>query len=100
MRRSAPISVMIGIGKAASEGILFRNADALQQSGKLTAIILDKTGTITEGSRSATRFVPLQKYKEVDVGQAAFAASIHDTSHEGKSIVDLAEEKKIHTSCH
>ena len=44
---------------------------------------------------SATRFVPLEKYAEIDVGQAAFAASIHDNSHEGKSIVDLSEENKF-----
>ena len=56
---------------------------------------MDKTGTITEGSRSAVSFVPLQKYTEEDIGQATFAASIHDNSHEGKSIVDLAEEKKF-----
>lgn len=58
-------------------------------------IILDKTGTVTEGSRSAVAFIPLQSYTEQDVAQAAFAASIHDTTHEGKSIVDLAEEKKF-----
>ncbi len=62
--------------------------------GDCDVLILDKTGTITEGSRSAVGFVPLQKYTEADVGQAAFAASIHDNSHEGKSIIDLAEEKK------
>ena len=58
-------------------------------------MILDKTGTITEGSRSAVEFIPMNQYTEKDVGQAAFAASIHDTTHEGKSIVDLAEEKKF-----
>ena len=58
-------------------------------------MILDKTGTITEGSRSAVAFIPMNQYTEKDVGQAAFAASIHDNTHEGKSIVDLAEEKKF-----
>ena len=67
----------------------------MEDSGDCDVLILDKTGTITEGSRSATRFVPLEKYAEIDVGQAAFAASIHDNSHEGKSIVDLSEENKF-----
>ena len=58
-------------------------------------MILDKTGTITEGSRSAVEFIPMNEYTEKDIGQAAFAASIHDITHEGKSIVDLAEEKKF-----
>ena len=56
-------------------------------------MILDKTGTIIEGSRSTIAFIPMNQYTEKDVGQAAFAASIHDSTHEGKSIVDLAEEK-------
>jgi len=58
-------------------------------------LILNKTGTITKGSRSAVGFIPMNQYTEKDIGQAAFAASIHDTTHEGKSIVDLAEEKKF-----
>jgi potassium-transporting ATPase ATP-binding subunit len=56
---------------------------------------MNKTGTITEGSRSAVAFIPMNQYTEKDVGQAAFAASIHDNTHEGKSIIDLAEEKKF-----
>ena len=58
-------------------------------------LILDKTGTITEGSRSATKFIPMQKYTEEDLGQAGFAASIHDTTHEGRSILELSEEKRF-----
>ncbi len=46
---ATPISIMVGVGRAAEMGILIRNGDALQQSGKLTAVILDKTGTVTEG---------------------------------------------------
>lgn len=46
---AVPISVMIGIGKAAEYGILIRHAQALQQAGKLTTLVLDKTGTITQG---------------------------------------------------
>lgn len=46
---AVPISVMVGIGKAAEYGILIRNADTLQQAGQLTTIVFDKTGTITQG---------------------------------------------------
>jgi K+-transporting ATPase ATPase B chain len=72
-----------------------KSGKGIESAGDCDVLILDKTGTITEGSRSAVGFIPLQKYTEEDVGQAAFAASIHDSSHEGKSIVDLAEEKKF-----
>lgn len=51
---AVPISVMVGIGKGAEFGILIRNADALQQAGELTTIVLDKTGTITQGQPQVT----------------------------------------------
>lgn len=51
---AAPISVMVGVGKAAENGMLIRNGEALQQSSKLTAIVLDKTGTLTEGHPEVT----------------------------------------------
>ena len=56
---ATPISVMVGVGKAAENGILIRNGDALQQAGKLTAIVLDKTGTITQGKPVVTAVEPL-----------------------------------------
>lgn len=46
---ATPISIMVGIGKAAEFGVLIRNAEALQVAGKIDTIVLDKTGTITEG---------------------------------------------------
>ena len=49
---ATPISVMVAVGRAAINGILIRRGEALQSSGKLTALILDKTGTVTEGKPS------------------------------------------------
>ncbi|MFO1419328.1 MAG: heavy metal translocating P-type ATPase [Methylotetracoccus sp.] len=46
---ATPISVMVGVGKAAQKGILIRNGDALQTAGKLNCVVLDKTGTVTAG---------------------------------------------------
>ncbi len=46
---ATPISIMVGVGRAAELGILIRNGEALQQAGGITTVILDKTGTITEG---------------------------------------------------
>lgn len=55
---AVPISVMVGIGKGAEFGILIRHADALQQAGQLTTIVLDKTGTITQGQPQVTDILP------------------------------------------
>lgn len=84
-----------GITRIGRDNIVAKSGKGIEAAGDCDILILDKTGTITEGSRSANEFIPLQKYTDKDVGQAAFAASIHDTTHEGKSIVHLAEEKRF-----
>lgn len=56
---ATPISIMVGVGKAAEYGILIRNGEALQRAGDLTAVVLDKTGTITEGRPMVTDVIAL-----------------------------------------
>ena len=90
-----PAIGVAGITRLGRDNIVAKSGKGIESAGDCDVLILDKTGTITEGSRSAIGFIPIQKYTEEDVGQAAFAASIHDNSHEGKSIVDMAEEKKF-----
>ncbi|MGO2478101.1 MAG: heavy metal translocating P-type ATPase, partial [Pseudoalteromonas sp.] len=51
---ATPMSIMVGIGKAAESGILIRNGEALQTTSKITTMILDKTGTITQGQPTVT----------------------------------------------
>ncbi|WNK20727.1 heavy metal translocating P-type ATPase [Halomonas piscis] len=51
---ATPISTMIGVGKAAEHGVLVRNGEALQTASKLTALVVDKTGTLTEGNPRVT----------------------------------------------
>src|SRR5215831_13118416 len=84
-----------GITRIGRDNIVAKSGKGIEAAGDCDILILDKTGTITEGSRGANEFVPLQKYTERDVGQTAFAASIHDITHEGKSMVHLAEEKRF-----
>jgi potassium-transporting ATPase ATP-binding subunit len=84
-----------GITRIGRDNIVAKSGKGIEAAGDSDVLILDKTGTITEGSRSAIAFIPLEGYTERDVGQAAFAASIHDNTHEGKSIIDLAEEKRF-----
>jgi len=61
---ATPISIMVGVGRAAEQGILIRNGDALQQAGKLTTIVLDKTGTITSGLPEVTSVICNEHDKE------------------------------------
>jgi Cu2+-exporting ATPase len=52
---ATPMSVMVGIGKGARNGILIKNAEALEEMEKVNVIITDKTGTLTEGKPSLTQ---------------------------------------------
>lgn len=54
---ATPISIMVGVGRAAELGVLIRNGEALQQAGKISTVILDKTGTVTEGKPTLTEVI-------------------------------------------
>ena len=90
-----PAIGVAGVTRLGKDSIVAKSGKGIEAAGDCDVLILDKTGTITEGSRSATKFIPMQKYTEEDIGQAGFAASIHDITHEGKSILELSEEKRF-----
>ncbi|BAV34647.1 copper-transporting ATPase [Sulfuricaulis limicola] len=95
---ATPISIMVGVGKAAEYGILIRNGEALQQAGKLTTVVLDKTGTITEGRPAVTALVPAAGWDETKL--LTVAASIETGSEHplAEAIVAAAKEKQIKVS--
>lgn len=87
---ATPMAVTVGIGKAAEHGILFKNAAALERSGRTTSIILDKTGTITEGKPSVTGiFATISEAELIRSAASAEAVSEHPFA---KAIVSYAEE--------
>ncbi len=61
---ATPMSIMVGIGKGASAGILIKNAEALQQFEKIDTLVVDKTGTLTEGKPSVVAVVPAEGFDE------------------------------------
>jgi Cu+-exporting ATPase len=84
---------MVGVGKAAENGILIRNGDALQQAGKLTAIVLDKTGTITQGKPVVTAVEPLGGMSEDEV--LSLAAGLESGSEHplAEAVLEAAKAK-------
>ena len=92
---ATPISIMVGVGKAAEFGVLIRNGEALQTAGKLNAVVLDKTGTITKGQPSVTSIINYGKWQQDDV--LMFAASIEKGSEHplAEAIVNAANEKDV-----
>ncbi len=68
---ATPISIMVAVGRAAQSGILIRNGDAFQTAGQVTTIVLDKTGTVTEGKPRVTAVDPSSGWTEDLVLQLA-----------------------------
>ena len=71
---ATPISLMVGVGKAAEHGVLIRNGEALETASRLNTIVLDKTGTITKGRPELTDVLALQGFTEEDVLHLAAVA--------------------------
>ncbi len=92
---ATPMSVMVGVGKAAEAGVLIRNGEALQTASKISAMILDKTGTITEGAPKVTDIVLAHADDEKTVLQ--LAASLESGSEHplAQAIVESAQEQDI-----
>ena len=92
---ATPMSVMVGVGKAAEAGVLIRNGEALQTASKLSAMVLDKTGTITLGQPKVTEIVLAGDYREDHV--LSLAASLESGSEHplAQSIVASAKERGI-----
>ena len=92
---ATPVAVMVGSGLAARHGILFKNATALEQTGRASIIALDKTGTITEGVPAVTDVIPAEGFSENDL--LTMAASIEEGSEHplGKAVVSYSREKEI-----
>ncbi|MGH7773467.1 MAG: heavy metal translocating P-type ATPase, partial [Candidatus Binatia bacterium] len=92
---AAPTAVMVGIGKGAEHGILFRGAEALEFASKLTTIILDKTGTLTKGEPSVTDLLAVNSVDPGDVLRYAASAEKGSEHPLGEAIVRRAGEEGL-----
>jgi K+-transporting ATPase ATPase B chain len=78
-----------GMDRALQANIIAKSGKAVETAGDIDVILLDKTGTITEGNRRATQFMPVEGFSAAEVGKLAALASAADETPEGKSIVNL-----------
>lgn len=95
---ATPVAIMVGNGLGAKQGILFKTGEALENTGKSKTVVLDKTGTVTEGRPEVTDILPFSPCGEEELLSAAYSLerkSEHPLAH---AVVTKAEERKI--PCH
>lgn len=95
---ATPMSVMVGVGKAAEAGVLIRNGEALQTASKVTAMILDKTGTITLGQPAVTDIELVHGKSESKVLQLAASLEAGSEHPLALSIIESAKERALTTT--
>ena len=95
---ATPTAIIVGTGRGASIGILIKNAESLERALKVQTIILDKTGTITEGKPSVADVVALNGFEKRDMIRLAATLEKRSEHPLGTAIVDYAEIQKISLS--
>ena len=94
---ATPMSVMVGVGKAAEAGVLIRNGEALQNASKITTMVLDKTGTITLGKPKVTDVYGVNSMDEKQILQLVASLEIGSEHPLAQAIVESATEQGLQT---
>ncbi|MEN8259351.1 MAG: heavy metal translocating P-type ATPase [Pseudomonadota bacterium] len=92
---ATPISIMVAVGRSAQKGILIRNGDALQSAGKLTCVILDKTGTVTEGRPTVSALEGSDGWNEGKLLQMAASIEAGSEHPLAAAIMSAAHERSL-----
>ncbi len=90
---ATPVAIMVGNGRAAKKGILFKNAAALEEAGKVKIVALDKTGTITAGEPKVTDICPAEGISEKQLLQMAYSLEKGSEHPLAKAILQKAAEE-------
>ncbi|WP_448028602.1 heavy metal translocating P-type ATPase [Bradyrhizobium liaoningense] len=92
---ATPMSIMVGVGRGAQGGVLIKNAEALERMEKIDTLVVDKTGTLTEGKPKVVAIVPAAGFAEDDI--LRLAASVERASEHplADAILRAAKEKQL-----
>ena len=92
---ATPMSIMVGVGRGAQAGVLIKSAEALERIEKVNTLVVDKTGTLTEGKPKVVSIVAAEGLEESEV--LRLAASVERASEHplGRAIVDAAAERNL-----
>jgi Cu2+-exporting ATPase len=92
---ATPMSVMVGVGRGAQSGILIKNAEALEKMSAMEVLVIDKTGTITEGKPSVEKMVTLIDLDKPTLIKAIASINQHSEHPLAETVVSYAKSKKI-----
>ena len=92
---ATPMSIMVGVGRAAQAGVLVKNAEAIETAEKVTHLITDKTGTLTAGKPQVVSRIGTDATGERDVLRIAASLESHSEHPLARAIVDAAKKEKI-----
>lgn len=92
---ATPVAIMVGSGKGAKNGILFKTAEALEETGKAKVVAIDKTGTITKGEPKVTDVIPMAGVSEAELLKLAYSLEAKSEHPLAKAVVEEAEAHKI-----
>lgn len=92
---ATPVAIMVGNGVGAGQGILFKNATALEQAGKMDFVVLDKTGTVTEGKPKVTDLSPAEGVSNRELLEIAAALESRSEHPLAKAVCEYAEEQQV-----
>jgi P-type Cu+ transporter len=92
---ATPMSIMVGIGRGAREGVLVKNADTLQVMENVDTLVVDKTGTLTEGRPQLTECVPAGSFTDRELLRLAASLERNSEHPLGKAVVDGARKQGV-----
>ena len=98
MGLATPVAIMVGNGKGARNGILFKNAVSLEETGKTDIVVLDKTGTITTGEPKVTDVVPAEGVSENELLTLAYALEKRSEHPLSKAILQKGDELGLYAA--
>ncbi len=92
---ATPVAIMVGNGMGAKNGIMFKTAVSLEETGKMEIVALDKTGTITSGEPKVTDLIPAEGIGEEELLKLAYALEKKSEHPLAKAVLQTAKERKI-----
>src|SRR3546814_17511829 len=96
------MSIMVGVGRGAGLGVLIKNAEALEHMEKVDTLVVDKTGTLTEGKPAVTRIIAVDGYEETELLRIAAGVERASEHPPALAIVEAAmrsEARRVGAEC-